>query len=79
MSQQFKCFQLHPLLPETNQLILNYDQGILSLVTGEEILEQQLLSPSEMYVIDALLKNYPEYCPYEIVLSSMTGKSVDGR
>ena len=77
MSQQFKCFQLHPLLPETNQLILNYDQGILSLVTGEEILEQQLLSPSEMYVIDALLKNYPEYCPYEIVLSSMTGKSVD--
>ena len=77
MSQQFKNFQLQPLLPETNHLILNYDQGILSQVTNEEILEQQLLSPSEMYVIDALLKNYPEYCPYEIVLSAMTGKSVD--
>jgi hypothetical protein len=77
MSQQFKNFQLQPLLAEPNHLILNYDQGILSLVTREEILEQQLLSPSEMYVIDALLKNYPEYCPYETVLSAMTGKSVD--
>ncbi len=63
MSQQFKAFQLHPLLPEDNRLILNYDQSILSLIMGEEILEQQLLSPGEMYVIEALLKNYPDYCP----------------
>jgi len=77
MSQQFKAFQLHPLLPEDHRLILNYDQSILSLIMGEEILEQQLLSPGEMYVIEALLKNYPDYCPYEIVLSAMTGKSID--
>jgi hypothetical protein len=77
MDQQFKYFQLQPLLPEANQLILNYEQGILSLVHGEEMLEQQLLSPSETYVIDALLKNYPEYCPYEEVLSAMTGKSIE--
>jgi hypothetical protein len=77
MGQQIKDFPLNPLLPEKNRLILNYDQGILSLVMGEEILEQQLLSPSEMYVIEALLKNYPEYCPYEIVLSAMTGKSIE--
>jgi hypothetical protein len=77
MSQQIKDFPLNPLLPEKNRLILNYDQGILSLVMEEEILEQQLLSPSEMYVIEALLKNYPEYCPYEVVLSAMTGKSIE--
>jgi hypothetical protein len=77
MSQQIKDFPLNPLLPEKNRLILNYDQGILSLVMEEEILEQQLLSPSEMYVIEALLRNYPEYCPYEVVLSAMTGKSIE--
>lgn len=77
MRQQFKYFQLPPLLPEANHLILNYDQGILSLTRSAEILEQQLLSPSEMYVIDALLKSYPEYCPYEAVLSAMTGKSIE--
>ncbi len=77
MSQQIKDFPLNPLLPEKKRLILNYDQGILSLVGEEEILEQQLLSPSEMYVIEALLKNYPEYCPYEVVLSAMTGKSIE--
>ena len=59
MSQQIKDFPLNPLLPEKDRLILNYDQGILSLVGEEEILEQQLLSPSEMYVIEVLLKNYP--------------------
>ena len=77
MSQQIKEFPLNPLLPKKKRLILNYDQGILSLVAEEEILEQQLLSPSEMYVIEALLKNYPEYCPYEVVLSAMTGKSIE--
>jgi hypothetical protein len=77
MSQQIKVFPLNPLLPEKDRLILNYDQGILSLVGEEEILEQQLLSPSEMYVIEVLLKNYPEYCPYEVVLSAMTGKSIE--
>ena len=77
MTQLFKAFQLQPLLAENQRLILNSDQSILSLIMGEEILEQQLLSPGEMYVIEALLKNYPDYCPYEIVLSAMTGKSID--
>ncbi len=77
MAQQFWTFSLHPLLAENQRLILNSDQSILSLIRGEEILEQQLLSPGEMYVIEALLKNYPDYCPYEIVLSAMTGKSID--
>ena len=43
MSQQLKDFPLNPLLPEKNRLILNYDQGILSLILEEEIIEQQLL------------------------------------
>jgi hypothetical protein len=77
MSQQIKDFPLNPLLQENSRLTLNYDQGILSLTIGEKIIEQQLLSPSEMYVVEALLKNYPEYCPYEVVLSAMTGKSIE--
>lgn len=77
MTQQIRTFSLCPLMPENSRLILNYDLGILSELAGEEILGQQLLSPSEMYVIEALLKNYPEYCPYEVVLSAMTGKGIE--
>ena len=75
MTQQIRTFSLCPLMAENSRLILNDDLGILSELAGEEILEQQLLSPSEMYLIEALLKNYPEYCPYEVVLSAMTGRA----
>jgi hypothetical protein len=76
MTQQFSIFALHPLLPDGHQLILNFDVGILTQLRGEEIIGQQLLSPNEMYVVEALLRNYPEYCPYEVALSAMTGKSI---
>src|SRR6266536_4465924 len=77
MTQLMKDFPLNPLLSEKHRLILNYDQGILSELAREEILVQQLLSPSEMYVIEELLKTYPEYCPYEVLLSAIPGKSIE--
>ncbi len=77
---RFVRFDLKALLPEQSTLILDREQGVLSLLGGgaeKEISEQQLLTPSEMPVIQALLSNYPDYCPYEVVLSAMTGKSLE--
>jgi hypothetical protein len=77
---RFKRFEIGPLLAEHNALILDAQQGVLSLlsVDGKQtISEQQLLTPSEMPVIDALLGSYPDYCPYEVVLWAMTGKSLE--
>jgi hypothetical protein len=76
MAQQFRAYEIGSLLPG-NRLILNHDQGILSLLMGEEILEQHVLTPNEMYVIEELLKTYPEYCPNEVLLSAMTGQSIE--
>src|SRR6266487_4716886 len=79
-SERFKAYTLSRLLPEGDTLVLDSDQGVLSQMhQGEECMlrEQQLLSPSEMYVVAALLDNYPDYCPYEVVLSEITGKSVE--
>jgi hypothetical protein len=36
-----------------------------------------MLSDNEMYVIEELLKTYPEYCPSEILISAMTGQSIE--
>jgi len=49
----------------------------LTLLGSETIREQQLLSVSEMAVIEPLLSNYPDYCPYEVVLCAMTGRSLE--
>ena len=49
----------------------------MTLLQDGQVVEQLLLNPSEMYVVEALLSNYPEYCPYESILSSATGKSVE--
>jgi hypothetical protein len=51
--------------------------GILSQLVEGTITEQQLFSPGEMFVIQALLENAPDYCPYEVVLAAITGKSVE--
>ncbi len=77
---RFKRFELGTMLPERSALILDTEQGVLSLLRGDGeqmISEQQLLSPSEMAVIEALLTQYPDYCPYEAMLSAMTGKSLE--
>ena len=74
---RFKRFTLPKLLPTASILLLDTEQGVLSLLTEGTITEQQLVSPSEMYVIEALLSNHPDYCPYEAVLSAMTGKSLE--
>ncbi len=77
-SERFKRFDLQKLLPEHSVLILDREQSVLTLLSSDAMIrEQQLLSVSEMAVIEPLLANYPDYCPYEVVLSAMTGKSLD--
>src|SRR5450631_4434954 len=63
--------------PPGASLILAMEQGIVTLLTENTITEQQILSPSEMYIVAALLDNYPDYCPHEVMLSAMTGKSLE--
>lgn len=74
---RFKTYTYNQLLPSGASLILDMEQGILTLLTGTTITEQQLVSPSEMYIIAALLDNYPDYCPHEVMLSAMTGRKLD--
>jgi hypothetical protein len=76
MTQRFKHFCLQALTGD-RVLVLNGEQCILSAVAEGEIVEQQMLAPSEMYVIEELLKTYPEYCPNEVLLSAMTGQSIE--
>jgi hypothetical protein len=71
---RFKPYTLDRLLE--GLLTLDSENGILTLQRDAVIVEQQLLSPSEMYVVEALLENYPDYCPYADILSSATGKSI---
>ena len=63
-SERFKRFDLQKLLPEHSVLILDREQSVLTLLSSDAMIrEQQLLSASELSVIEALLVNYPDYCP----------------
>jgi hypothetical protein len=75
--QRFTTYALDRILPEGDVLTLNSEQGVLTHLHQCAIVEQQSLSPSEMYVVMALLDNHPDYAPYEVVLSEITGKSVE--
>ncbi len=79
-TQKIVCYKnIMLLLPEHHQLWLNFEFGIISLINIEDAtpIHQQLLSPGEMYVLDVMLKSYPDYSQYEEILSVMTGKSIE--
>jgi hypothetical protein len=76
MAQRFKRFDLQPLMG-AHQLVLNTEQAILSSLLDGELVEQQRLTDNEMYVVEELLNTYPEYCPSEILISAMTGQSLE--
>lgn len=73
---RFKIYTLQGILPEGDTLILDSEQSVISRLRAGSILELQLLSPSEFYVTESLITNYPDYCPYAHVLHAMTGKSL---
>src|SRR5438552_14665614 len=74
---RFKVYTHEKLFSEGAILILDMELGILTLLTDTTVTEQQILTPSEMYIVEALLDSYPDYCPHEVMLSAMTGKSLE--
>jgi hypothetical protein len=74
---RFKIYTLRNLLPDEDTLQLNIERGVLSQIHAGKIVEQQIFSPGETWIVKSLFENYPDYCPYEDILHEMTGKSVD--
>ena len=69
-------FSLDNLLPEGHTLALNLSLGTLSLIANSRdnfypyLLAEQQFTASELCVLVPLLKQYPHYCPYEVLLAS---------
>jgi len=66
------------LLSENQQLAINVKKRILSLLAeGPVLLEQQQLTDNEMRVFMPILESFPQSCPYEVLLSSLSSATVD--
>jgi hypothetical protein len=71
-------FTLHGLLPAGQMLALHSEVRALSLLCdGPELLEQQQFSDSEFRVLKAVLEAFPYYCPYEVLLASVTAHTAN--
>ena len=68
-------FSLDDLLPDGHTLALNLSLGTLSLIANSRdnsypyLLAEQQFTTSELCVLVPLLKHYPYYCPYEVLLA----------
>ncbi len=68
---------LQGLLPTGCILALNLETRTLSLLSdGPQLLMQQQFSDNEMRLIVPILKSYPHYCPYEVLLSHISSDTV---
>jgi hypothetical protein len=69
-------FSLEGLLPSEWTLALHVSLGTLSLIADEPgkshpcLLAEQQFTTSELGVLMPLLRSYPHYCPYEVMLAS---------
>ena len=69
-------FSLDDLLPDGHTMALNLSLGTLSLIANSRdnsypyLLAEQQFTTSELCVLVPLLKLYPHYCPYEVLLAS---------
>jgi hypothetical protein len=76
-------FSLDDLLPEGHMLALNLSLGTLSLIANSRdnsypyLLAEQQFTTSELCVLIPLLKSYPHYCPYEVLLASFNNGNVN--
>lgn len=80
--QQFRAFSLPRLLPAQHTLVLNTSSYVLSTfilteLSTEEVVAQQVVTEHEMYALMALIEAYPDYCPYEVLLAATTDVTVD--
>ena len=76
-------FTLDNLLPDSHTLALNLTLGTLSLIANSRdnpypvLLAEQQFTTSEMCVLIPLLKHYPHYCPYEVLLASFYNGNIN--
>ena len=74
---------LDGLFPANQTLVVNPSIRTATLFSltpeGEnQILAQQHFSPNGMRVLVPLLQSYPHYCPYEVLLASLSSLCVPG-
>lgn len=71
-------FTLEGLLPAEWTLALHVSLGTLSLIADDPgkshpcMLAEQQFTISELCVLMPLLRSYPHYCPYEVMLASFS-------
>jgi hypothetical protein len=70
-------FSLQGLIPKGQTLVLNPETRTVSLLSdGPLLIVEQQLSANEMYMFVPILKSFPHYCPYEVLLSHISTKTV---
>jgi hypothetical protein len=70
-------FTLQGLLPVGQTLVLNPETRTVSLLSdGPMLIVEQQLSANEMYLFVPILESFPHYCPYEVLLSHISTKTV---
>jgi hypothetical protein len=50
---------------------------VLTELSHEEVIAQQVVTEREMYALVALLEASPNYCPYEVLLAAVTDMTID--
>jgi hypothetical protein len=80
--QQFRAFPLPGLLSAQHRLVVNTSSYVLSTfilteLSQEGVVAQQVVTEHEMYALIALLEAYPDYCPYEVLLAAITDVTID--
>jgi hypothetical protein len=75
-------FSLEDLLPAGHTLALNVSLGTLCLLSCgydkiPRMLAEQQFTSSEICVLVPLLRAYPRYCPYEVLLASFNNPNAN--
>jgi hypothetical protein len=68
---------LQGLQPAGRTFALNLQTRTLSLLTeGPLLLMEQQFSVNEVNLLIPMLESFPHYCPYEVLLASLSGRTV---
>ncbi len=71
-------FAFQDLLPPGQTLALSLGTRTLSLLCdGRMVLDQQF-SINELRILEPILQAFPHYCPYEVLLASLSSAPVTG-
>src|SRR5215471_8216746 len=80
LTENVEHFPLPCLLPENQVLALNLTLGTLSLLAYTDrplMLAEEQFTHSEVALLLPLLKSFPHYCPYEVLLANFQSGNMD--